>query len=164
MILAQQQKRQQAVDAFEAALRNQPDSWEALTALASVLDQQGRMAAALATHRKMLELRPGHPVSANNVAWILATSPDASLRDPAEAIEHAEHVCRVTRNRLPSALDTLAAAYASAGRFAEAVDTAQNALALATESGQPAVADKIKARLHLYENNQPYRQPPVTDG
>jgi len=66
----------------------------------------------------------------------------------------------LTRGREPAMLDTLAAAYAETGRFAEAAQTARRALALAMEQNQASLAERIKARIALYEKSMPFRLPP----
>ncbi len=154
--LAKQQDRAAALRALGAALSLRPDFWDARAALANVLELEGRVVDALVQYDTMLESRPGHPVVANNVAWLLATSPDQSIRNADEAIRQAEHVCQVTRWQVPSALDTLAAAYAAAGRFEEAIETAGKAIQLASSTSQPALAEKIRQRLKLYEQKRPY--------
>jgi spermidine synthase len=54
-------------------------------------------------------------------------------------------------------LDTLAAAYAAAGRFAEAVAAAERAVPLAESGGQAELARRIQSRLELYRAGRPYR-------
>ena len=68
----------------------------------------------------------------NNLAWVLATSPKAELRNGAEAVRLAERACELTHYGEPLFIGTLAAAYAEAGRFPEAVTTAEKAEQLAT--------------------------------
>lgn len=154
--LAKQQDRAAAIRALETALAVRPDFWDARAALANVLELEGRVADALSQYDTMLKSRPGHPVVANNVAWLLATSPDQSIRNAEEAIKQAEHVCRVTRWQVPSALDTLAVAYAAAGRFEEAIEIAGKAIQLASAASQPALAENIRRRLTLYQQKRPY--------
>jgi uncharacterized protein YqfA (UPF0365 family) len=61
--------------------------------------------------------------------------------------------------REAATLDTLAAAYAEAGRFPEAVETARRAIALAGEQGRQPQVEALKAKMALYEANTPYRRP-----
>jgi hypothetical protein len=71
----------------------------------------------------------------------------------------AERACQLTGNRQPFLLGTLAAAYAEAGRFPDAVATAQRAIDLATAAGQPDIAARNRELLELYRAGQPYHEP-----
>ena len=93
----------------------------------------------------------------NNLAWILATSPNPVLRDPEQAVRLLEAVRR-EEETLPELLDTLAAAYAAAGRFEDAVRSADQALALAHHQRELAAA--IRERQTLYRSGRPYVEPP----
>ena len=97
-----------------------------------------------------------------DTAWALATNPNASARNGAEAIELAERAVQISGGREPVALDTLAAAYAEAGRFDDAITTARNAIALYFQQNQSETAKAAKGRLHLYESKQPVRDVPRT--
>ena len=94
----------------------------------------------------------------NNLAWLLATCPEASVRNGAEAVELARRAVQLSGGREPAILGTLAAAYAEAGRFPEAVQTARKALKLATQQNQHATAEAIQAKIPLYEAGTPFRQ------
>jgi tetratricopeptide (TPR) repeat protein len=113
----------------------------------------GRPRDAVAENRAALALAPDLVVAANNLAWQLATSSDPAVRDGAEAVRVAESV--LARSREPSAalLDTLAAAYAAAGRFEQAAEAAERALALAPDA---ATAGEIRARLEGYRAGRAY--------
>ena len=95
----------------------------------------------------------------NQLAWVLATCPEASVRNGAEAVELAQRAVRLSGGREPAILGTLAAAYAEAGRFPEAVQTARKALELATQQNKQALAESIKAKIPLYEAGTPFREP-----
>jgi hypothetical protein len=96
----------------------------------------------------------------SEMAWILATHPDATVRDPARAVRLAERAADLTAHRQPGILDVLAAAYAAAGEFDRAVATAQEAMALATSSGPAGAkfAGEIGKRLELYRQKKPFRE------
>jgi hypothetical protein len=51
----------------------------------------------------------------NNIAWLLATSPEAKLRDGKEAVAVATKAMQIAGGNDPALLDTVAAAYAEAG-------------------------------------------------
>jgi protein O-mannosyl-transferase len=94
----------------------------------------------------------------NNLAWIMATCPEANLRDGAEAVRLAQQACELTGFRRTLMVGTLAAAYAEAGQFVEAVTTAQKACALAAESGDEALVSKNQKLLQLYRAGRPYHE------
>jgi tetratricopeptide (TPR) repeat protein len=134
--------------------------------LADVLASQNDPSGAIAQLREGLRLDPDAWMCANNLAWILATNPDAHIRNGAEAVRLAERVNRrVFAPDQPSlspfeqvgVLDTLAAAYAESARFDEAADVARRALAIARDTGDANLIDALNSRLKLYETEQPYR-------
>jgi len=92
-----------------------------------------------------------NPIALNNVAWRLATRPETSLRNGAEAVKYAERANQLTDWKNPNILDTLAAAYAQEGRFPDAVKTARDALQLAEQHSNSALVDALKRRIKLYE-------------
>ena len=89
---------------------------------------------------------------------MLATSGDGSVRDGARAVALAEGANRMAGGKDAMLLGTLAAGYAEAGRFEEAVRTAQVALELAQAAGQAAQARQIQERLRLYQASRPYHE------
>ena len=115
-------------------------------------------------YRKDLEIRPRHAEAHNNLAWLLATCPVASLRNGAKAVQHALRANKLSGGKQPDILDTLAAAYAEAGRFPEALAAARAALELATQRNNRPLADALRAQIARYEAGQPFRQTPSTSG
>jgi hypothetical protein len=95
----------------------------------------------------MTRLRPNHPLPWNNIAWVLATSSDESIRNPQKAVELAERLCESTGYREPSAMDTLAVAYAAAGEVDRATAMAERAIERFQELNQPAMAAAVRRRL-----------------
>ena len=94
----------------------------------------------------------------NDTAWLLATNPNASVRNGPEAVELAQRAVRLSGDQEPAILGTLAAAFAEAGRFPEAVQTARKALDLATQQNKQTVAKSIRAKIPLYEAGSPFRE------
>ena len=92
-----------------------------------------------------------------NLAWILATSSDASLRDGAKAVELASYVARRTGHPNAIVLRTLAAGYAETGRFSEAISAAQQALQLAISQGNSPLAADLQRNIDSYQMNLPLR-------
>jgi tetratricopeptide (TPR) repeat protein len=92
----------------------------------------------------------------NDLAWVLATSANEKLRDTSEAIRLAEQACRLSGGSEARFFGTLDAAYAGAGRFEEAITTAQKARELALAAGQQRIAQQAEERLALYRTRKPY--------
>ncbi len=146
-----------ARDAFARALELDSESAELCLHMANVLVSTGDVGAAVDYYRRALALRPGWSPAANNLAWILATWADANIRDGSAAVEVVQTALAASP-ATAGLLDTLAAALAEAGRFEEAVAAAQQALALAEEDGDTELANRISARLKLYQRGIAYRQ------
>ncbi len=124
------------------------------------LQAQHNFAGAKAEYERTLVLDPQHMPAHLTLAWMLATCPDASLRDGGRAVKLAEQAEALAGTRSPQLLDTLAAAYAEAGRFPEAVETARQALNLNTTQNDRFSVEAIQSRLKLYEANSPYHEKP----
>jgi tetratricopeptide (TPR) repeat protein len=114
--------------------------------LAAALLEGGRPAEAIAHYRESIRLRPDSAPVANALAWLLATTPEAELKNPYLAVQLAERAVGLSGGRDPRILDTLAAAYADAGRQEEAAAAAERALALARERGDAALEAELRAR------------------
>ncbi len=92
----------------------------------------------------------------NNLAWTLATCPDASLRDGKAALNYALRACQVSNWQNAAAIDTLAAAYAETGDFDNAVKYENKYLTSLSLSTSDAAEGE--ARLALYQAHQPYHE------
>ena len=112
---------------------------------------QGRTDKAIEHYNKALSLSPASTLVLNNLAWILATNQNSNLRDGARAVQLAEKASKLSGYKDAVFLDTLAAAYAEAGRFHEAWQTAQKAVELALTEGRAQLAEDIKKRMQLYK-------------
>jgi tetratricopeptide (TPR) repeat protein len=128
--------------------------------LGNALHARGKGRPALAAWRSGLAVDPNHVPTLRRAAWLLATGRDASLRNGAEAVALAERAARLTGGQDASILDCAAAAYAEAGRFADAVETGNRAQRLAAQQGKPDLSAEIKARVGLYEAKTAYRDGP----
>jgi tetratricopeptide (TPR) repeat protein len=129
-----------------------------------VLASLGRSADAIIQYRTALAMAPDLVPALNNLAWILATDRGVTNRNGAEAVQLAQRACALTGYQTPVLIGTLAAAYAEAGRFKEAVDTARRARDLALAARQPEVAEKNRQLLGLYQSGRAYHQPPAGNG
>ncbi len=145
----------EAIAPLGEAIRLRPDYALAHLNLANALARVDELDEAAIEYRKTLSLRPDDPRALSGLAWILAVHPSEDVREPDEAVRLAERA----RERLDGAetRDTLAAAYASANRYRDAVLVAEEALAAALEGSRSELADEIRARLDLYRQKKPYR-------
>jgi tetratricopeptide (TPR) repeat protein len=99
---------------------------------------------AVRAYEAALAAAPDDLTALNNIAWQRAAHPDEKIRDGAAAVKYAGRAAELSKHAEPSILDTLAAAYAQAGRFDDAVATAEKALAIARAAGNSALAEEIR--------------------
>ena len=158
--LAERGQFDEAIENYHKAIQINSNRPQTFFHLGTILGQSGRTREAVVQYREALRLNPNLAGALNNLAWILASNPDDELRNGAEAVRLAERACELTHYGKPVFIGTLAAAYAEARRFGEAVETAKRALNLnATQNNQP-LAEAIQTRLKLYEINVPYHEKP----
>jgi Flp pilus assembly protein TadD len=152
-------RRKEAEESFRKAIEIMPDYADAHHNLAMELVAQGRYEEAADEYRAALRLRADWAEVMNNLAWLIATRPALGSGQTGEAVRLAERACELSGYSDPSSLDTLACAYASAGRFTEAVETARKALALAEAAGQVSVRNVISYHLSFYAQGSAYIEP-----
>jgi tetratricopeptide (TPR) repeat protein len=157
-VLFAQGRMPEAADQFREALLLRSDYPEALAALGRVLAIQGSPREAVSNFQAAVKLRPQAAGLLNELARLLATSPQAEVRDGPAAVALAERACQLTSNKEPRFLATLDMAYAEAGRFQDAIGTADKTRELALSIGDQRSAQEAEARLGLYRKHQPYRQ------
>src|SRR4051812_17100953 len=148
-----------ALEHYRRAAALRPDNVEAHTNLGQLLSNRGRIVEAVAQFTAALGLNADNLQALGGLAWIRATTADPAVRDAAEAIRLAERADRAGGHQDVTAIDALAAAYAAAGRYDEAVATARRGLSLAVSSGRTAVAAQFRQRVDLYQTGQPLRIP-----
>jgi tetratricopeptide (TPR) repeat protein len=136
------------------ALAVHPGKVELHLAMAIFEAALGRPRESVRYGREVLRLSPNNVEGANNLAWTLATCSDPTVRNPQEAIRVIETIALESGD--PWVLDTLAAAYAAAGRFEAAVSTASRAADRAERMGGEGNASEIRARLSLYSRGKPF--------
>jgi len=149
---------------YRKLLELQPDNIEVHNIVGTVLIQQGRIREGVEEWQKVLEIQPDNGNALSNVAWVLATSPDDSLRDGAKAVQLAEQAMRISGRRIPVLFRTLAAAYAEGGQFSEAIQTAQQGIELANTQGNSELATELSGNIALYQERRPLRDPSLTNG
>jgi tetratricopeptide (TPR) repeat protein len=158
LVYARAGRTPEAIAAYRNAMRLDPASEPICNNLGLLLAKKGRHEEALRIWRGGLELHPDSQLLAYDLAWHLATGPDAKLRNGVEAVRWAERLNEATGRSDARVLDALAAAYARADRFDDAARTARLALERANALGKPTLAAEVEKRLALYLQSQAYVQ------
>ena len=158
-LFGQQGEWTQAAAAYLKLLEDNPEDFNAHLGLVVALPHLGQTAEAAMHLNRAIQLCPSTAEDMNNLAWTLAVNPEASLRDGSRAVELARRACELTGYRETIMVGTLGAAYAEAGRFDEAITTAQAACALAEKSGAEQLLEINRHLLEQYRQHQPYREP-----
>ncbi len=122
--------------------------------LAAQLEAEGKIEEAIQQYRNALSMDSNNPVVLNNLAWLLATTDKPALRNGEEGVQFAVQAVNLTSWRQPILIGTLAAAYAEAGRFSQAIEMSKTAYALARLTGQYDVAAKNAKLLSLYSSGK----------
>jgi tetratricopeptide (TPR) repeat protein len=158
-ILFRAGRTEEAIAHYQKALEIKPDFFDAHYDLATIFLQVGRPSEAIAHYQKVLRIMPDYSPACNNLAWILATSPLDAVRNGARAVDFARQANQIARGQDPNVLSTLAAAYAEAGRFTDAITAAQEALRLATARNDTALINDLRLQLGCYQRGSPFRVP-----
>jgi Flp pilus assembly protein TadD len=150
---------QRAAEEFRTTLRYKPHDLKFRLNLAGVMLEGGQTREAVQRFEESLQVDPDSTEALNNLAWILAANCDPAVRQGARAVEYAERACQLTQFKQTTIVGTLAAAYAEAGRFEDAVATAGKACALAAQNGEQGLLEKNRQLLELYRVGKPYHEP-----
>jgi len=156
--LLEQQKFGQAVKYLQKALENYPEHINARYNLAMSLWGLGKVPEAVGQYKQILEMKPDWATAANSLAWILATDKNEAIRNGKEAIGWALVACKGEGQENSEYLDTLAAAYAEAGRFEQAVRTAKESIELARSAKDENLALEVEHRLGLYRSKKAFHE------
>jgi tetratricopeptide (TPR) repeat protein len=157
-LLNRQRRSREAIPVLREALRVLPTDPAVHNELAVAFAREGQAAQAIAQLRVALRFQPDRVEVLDHLAWLLATHEDARFRDSAEAIRLARRACELAGNQDAPYLDTLAAAYANAGRFGEAEDALHKALEQMGPNS--AVYAALPKRLSQYQRREPMREHP----
>jgi len=147
-----------AIHAYRAALLIRPSDADCHAMLASALEEKGEPAEAIQHYEKALDLAPRSIPALTNLAWLLATSHDGSLRNGRKAIELAGQADQLVGGTNTLVLRALAAAYAENGEFAKAIQTARSAMQLARMHGEESLATDLDQQIAIYQLGMPYRE------
>jgi tetratricopeptide (TPR) repeat protein len=145
----------EAIVSYRQAAKINPRAPDIYENLGSALIQKGKTKEAIEAWKQSLFLKPDQFSVLNNLAWLLAATPDAALRDGAKAVALAEQVNKLSGGGNPMVLRTLAAAYAETRRFGDATAQARRALDLAAAQKDTDLASRLQTEIKLYEADTP---------
>jgi protein O-mannosyl-transferase len=157
-VLFQQGRIDDAIAQWRKALAIQPDDAEAHTSLGNAFLQKGWPEKAIVHYQKALEIDPREVNACNNMAWVLATSSDPSIRNGAMAVSLAEQAVEVSGGKDAIFFRTLAASYGESGKFADAIATAEKGRKIAISRGDSQLARTLERDIALYRANTPLQQ------
>ncbi len=156
LVLSRQGKNDEAMAQYAEAIRIDSNMAEANSNLGMMLAARGRPDEAAMRYRKALQSDPDNGAILNNLGWLLATTTNASVRDGKSALRLSLRANELTGGENLIILHTLGAAYAEAGHFPKAIETAGHALALAQEQGNGTFAGQLQYELKFYQAGKPY--------
>ena len=139
-------------------MKIEPNYVNAHTNLGNLFLQKGRLTEAIAEYAKSLELAPQDNPAEINLAWVLATCSDPSLRDGKRAVALAQRANELSGGKNPLALRSLAAAYAEIGEFSKASEAARKAWQFASESNNEVLMKALSKEMEFYSAKLPYRR------
>ncbi len=163
MLMMKQSQVPAAAARLEEGLRDQPGDFRTHAQLARLYESLGKSPQAKTHYTAALEALPDALDLLNSQAWLLATDADPVVRNGDEAVRLAERAVALTLREDAMALGTLAAAYAEAGRFSDAIATAEKARDLATTTGQIELVQRNTALLEVYRHGKAYHAPGATE-
>lgn len=158
LALARQRKIDEAIEHWQKSLELQPDNTQARNYLGTALVGVGRTREAVEQWQKTLAFDPENGDALNNLAWIFATSADASLRDGAKAVEYAKRATTMPGGDNPLVFRTLAAAYAENREFEDAISAAEHARQLAQAAGNSAQVNELERCIELFRQQRTLRE------
>ncbi|MFV2066201.1 MAG: tetratricopeptide repeat protein [Pirellulales bacterium] len=144
-----------AIETFQQIVGQDAKNWEALRLRGDAELAIGKQAEAIVDYEAAVALKPDDSGLLNNLAWVLATSPHAKLRNGQRAVELAKRACKLTGYQQPHILSTLAATYAETGQFNRAIEWSQKAVDLGKDGPQ---AQQLAKELASYRRAAPWRE------
>ena len=150
------QRPRRAIELLTAILDDNERSVDALRARGDALLSVGKHADAIADYDKALTIDPRHTGVLNNLAWVLATSPEDNLRNPKRSIELATKACELTEYKQAHILSTLASGYAESGDWETAIKWSTKAVEVGAEEAE--TSDQLKKELDSYKEKKPWRE------
>jgi tetratricopeptide (TPR) repeat protein len=161
LLYALNKQPRKAVERYTDALAIEPADFLALRGRADSNLNIGKHAEAVTDYEAALKLKPEDSGVLNNLAWVLATSPEDSVRDGKRAIELGAKAAELTDNKQSHILSTLAAGYAESGNFDKAREWSQKAVDLGNDDAETAT--QLKKELESYQANKPWREKQIIE-
>jgi tetratricopeptide (TPR) repeat protein len=163
LILFQKGNVDDAIACWQKSLTIEPKNRDALNNLGVALLKMGKPREAIVEWQKILQFQPNSADPRISIAWVLATSPHAELRDGSRALHLAQEAQQLSHENSPIVYRTLAAALAECGRFNEAVEAAQHGLELASIRHDSQLMKKLQNEIDLYRTGSPLREDPAAE-
>jgi protein O-mannosyl-transferase len=157
-VLFQQGRIDDAIAQWQKALAIQPNDAAAHTSLGNALLQKGWPEQAIVHYQTALQVDPGEVNARNNMAWVLATSSDPSIRNGAKAVSLAAQAVEISGGKDAIFFRTLAASYSECGKFADAIAAAEKGQKIAISRGDSDLARTLEKDIALYRADIPLRQ------
>lgn len=147
-----------ALESYQKALAADAGHLDARAGLAMAYAKLGQADLAVACYKEVLAKNPQHLLAINNLAWLLATSRQDSVRDGAQAVNLVAHALQLPGGSRPHLMHTLAAAYAETGQYDKAVQISQQVTAMARAQGNTALMQQCLNERLAYESGSPWRE------
>ncbi|MBI3654550.1 MAG: tetratricopeptide repeat protein [Acidobacteria bacterium] len=140
----------EAIEHFRRVLEIDSKTPGPYAEIGMALEKQGKLDEAIEQYTQALKLDPQEINALGHLALVLATHPNAAVRNPEKAVRLAERSVQLTDGKQPFFLYALAVSYAEMGRFPEAITAGEQAKQQASELGNQEFAEAIEAQLKLY--------------
>ncbi len=157
-LLSEMGRFEEAMTEYTKAAQLEPDDPRSYYLMGKACLRHGQSAEALKHFREALQRDPGDFQTLTWLARVLAADENPAVRNGAEAVSLAERAANLTSGEQPFVLDTLAMAYAEAGRFKDAQTTIQRALQVAAMASAEKTVPEMQQRLQLYQSDKAYRE------
>ncbi len=148
------ERPRKAIELLTEIIENNAENWRALRARGDALLSIGKHAEAIADYEAALQIQPEDSGLLNNLAWVLATSPEDGLRDGQRSIELATKACELTDYKEAHILSTLASGYAETEQWEKAVEYSRKAV----ELGEGEMKEQLQKELESYLMKKPWRE------
>jgi tetratricopeptide (TPR) repeat protein len=162
-LLLEHGRVEEAIAEYEAGLKTQPRDGEMHVALAKLLLRTGKWAAARSHCESALGFEPMNPSVLSFVAWVLATCPEATVRDGPRALELSQRAQRLAGGENVSVLPALAASYAEDGQLAQAIAVAEQGARAAAAQTNSAFTSLFRMQLDAFRSGVPFRDRSLTN-
>jgi tetratricopeptide (TPR) repeat protein len=165
MLYHSDNRSKRALRIADRLIKAKPDEWQAYRFRGDVLLAQGKHADAIRDYQTAIEniskddedINDDYSGILNNLSWVMATSPEDSIRDAKLSLEYGLKACELTKFEKPHILSTLAAAYAENGQFDKAIEWSKKAVELGRIQKHEQI-DQLELELKSYEENKPWRE------